>query len=180
MILSVSTTCCFLPCGSAGTLEASLKSSCRGSHRRGTFEGLGYRGKASSDASVFRSRVGEQYESISGAVASFLSGFHPDSNNRGWLWALVCGPALLEDHLGFLKADRLPGDRVEEVDDAGHGRAHAAPAHHQVGHSGGVFSMCRPSSLTSLWPGPIDRGSTWDAASSSVGDWLALRSILLP
>jgi len=51
-------------------------------HRRGTFEGLGYRGQARSDASVFRSRVGEQYESISGAVASFLSGFRPDSNTR--------------------------------------------------------------------------------------------------
>ena len=51
-------------------------------HRRGTFEGLAYRGKARSDASVFRSRVGEQYESILGAVASFLSGFHPDANNR--------------------------------------------------------------------------------------------------
>jgi hypothetical protein len=41
-------------------------------HRRGTFEGLGYPRKARSDTSIFRSRVGEQDESISGAVASFL------------------------------------------------------------------------------------------------------------
>src|SRR6266567_3595195 len=117
MILRVSTTCCFLPCGSAGTVEASLKSSCPGS---------------------------------------------------------------LEDHLGSLAPDLSLGGRVEEVDDAGHGRTLAAPAHHRRAPLTSVFSICRPSSLTCLWLGPIGRASSWDAGSSVVGDWLGRRSILLP
>ena len=42
------------------------------------------------------------------------------------------------------------------------------------------FPVTRPSSLTSLLPEPIGRRSSWDAESTSVGDWLGRRSILLP
>src|SRR5258708_1995884 len=60
------------------------------------------------------------------------------------------------------------------------GRAHAAPAHCRGVHSRGVFSICRSSSLTSLWLWPIGRASSWDAGSSVVGDLLGRRSRLLP
>src|SRR5258706_5700839 len=107
-------------------------------HRCWPFKWLGHRGKARSDASVFRSRAGESCGSISAAAA--LLRLPPDLSNRGWPWDPVCGPALLGDHPGSLKADQLLGSRVWETDDEGHGRAHTAPAHHRVAHSRSVFS----------------------------------------
>jgi hypothetical protein len=107
-------------------------------HRCWPFKWLGHRGKARSDASVFRSRAGERCGSISAAAA--LLRLPPALSNRGWPWDLVCGPAHLSDHPGSLKADQLLGSRVWEADDAGHGRAHTAPAHHRVSHSRGVSS----------------------------------------
>src|SRR5258706_15511399 len=147
-------------------------------HRCWPFKWLGHSGKARSDASVFRSRAGEPCGSISAAAA--LLRLPPDLSNRGWPLDPVGGPALLGDHPGSLKADQLLGSRVWEADDEGHGRAHTAPAHHRVAHSRGVSSICRPSSLTSPWPGPIDHASNWDTQSSSAEDWLGLRSRLLP
>src|SRR5712692_5914561 len=123
MILSVSTTCCFLPCGSAGTLEASLKSSCRGSHRRGAFDWLRHSWKARGNASVF------PQESVNGAgrfrqpQLPFFYGFIPIQIIEDGDADPACGPALLGDRPGSLKVDLSPEGRVWQADDEGHGRA---------------------------------------------------------
>jgi hypothetical protein len=70
----------------------------------------------------------------------FFPGFIAIQILENSLWGPACGPALLGDHLGSLKADQAPGSRVSQADDQGHGRARAAPAHHWVAHSQGVFS----------------------------------------
>src|SRR5438034_3400256 len=130
MILSVSTTCCFLPCGSAGTLEASLKSRGRGSHRRGALDQIGTGGETRGNASVFVQEpvnsAGRFWESQLLLFQGFIATQILEDGDAD----LVCDPSLLEDHPGSLRAGLPPLGRVSEVGDEGPGRVHATPAHH--------------------------------------------------
>ena len=140
MIVRVSTTCCFLPWGSAGTEEASLRVELP---RLASVRDVRWDRSPWADEKQcvrFRARPDEWCGLISADATASLSRLHHDSNNKGWPWDPVCGPALLGDRPGSLKADLSLEDQVEETDDEGHGRALAAPAHHRVAHSRGVVS----------------------------------------
>ena len=112
MILSVSTTWCFLPCGSSldagGVFEIELPML----HRWGTFDRIGKSGETRGNASVFVPEPVKSAGRLRPPHMLLFQGFITTQIREDGAFNLACAPGLLADHPGSLRADLPLAGRV--------------------------------------------------------------------
>lgn len=162
-------------------MEASLKSSCPGSHRWGTFDRIGQSVEARGNASIFLQESVNSAGRFRQTQPHLFQGLIATKTSRGSPWDLGYDLGLRGDHPGSPTPDPPPVGRAEAGDDEVPVNDRAAPAHRLWAHSRAVFSRY----ATQLIDIPVawanwGREKSRMLAIASAANSLALRSRLLP